>query len=256
MYRKEKSIMLKKAFYAAVCTAFLFMAAVPVSVMATDSAETDDWTENEITNSFYMPKAAFQTVYDYEEYCERMYKNGYMDEQYNWTDEALDYINNPTKEKSEALDKSAKALVESRIAEGKMDAADNPFLTYEERMALQDDNAGDSTGDSEGNAEDGVDESTGSMTETITESITEAGSDAEIIGGESVEETGLLTEEDMETETTAESEDESETETDTEAEAETIETKSGFLMKVVLAAVLTILVFSGDIFYIVWLKRH
>lgn len=136
MLRKCLIFILATAVLAAPCT----VSAADINSSSTEEStagDDEDWTENEITNSFYVPKSAFHSDYDYEEYCKRMYNNGYMDEYYNWTDEALDYITNPTKEKSEALDESAKALVEERVEEGKIAPEDNPFLTYEEREAIK-----------------------------------------------------------------------------------------------------------------------
>lgn len=235
MNDKANKTIFTKMLYVAACAAFLFTAAVPAPVMAEETTETDDWTDNGITNTFYRPKAAFQTRFDYEEYCEQMYKNGYMDEDYNWTDEALDYINNPTKETSEALDKSAKTLVESRIAEGKMDAADNPFLTYDERMALLDENSGSSTG-----------ENTGGITEPATEDGTEAVS--ETMEDENTEYSETIAEEDTE-----EAESTAPTESEAESESETIETKGGFFKKAILAAIITVIVF---VVYFLWQRYH
>ncbi len=100
----------------------------------------DDLETEESTNTFYIPESSFQSYYDYEKYCERMYKNGYMTEDYKWTSDAQNYIDNPTVENSEMLDKSAQELVKDRIENGKMSPEDNPFLTYEERERLKKNN--------------------------------------------------------------------------------------------------------------------
>lgn len=97
----------------------------------------EDWTSEESTNTFYVPESNFQSYYDYEIYCERMYKNGYMTEDYEWTDDAKRYIDNPTAENSETLNESAKDLVEERVEKGEMKPEDNPFLTYEEREEIK-----------------------------------------------------------------------------------------------------------------------
>lgn len=102
-----------------------------------EAESEEDWTSEEATNTFYVPESNFQSYYDYEIYCERMYKNGYMTEDYEWTDDAKRYIDNPTAENSETLNESAKDLVEERVEKGEMKPEDNPFLTYEEREEIK-----------------------------------------------------------------------------------------------------------------------
>lgn len=96
-----------------------------------------DYTQYEShTQSFYMPQSYFASSYDYEEYCKKMYRYGYMDSNYNWTDDAETYINNPNEKNYEILDKNAKQTIQDRIDRGIMNAEDNPYLTYEEKQAI------------------------------------------------------------------------------------------------------------------------
>ena len=99
------------------------------------ASEDDDWL-NGLTNTFYIPRSRFMTDYDYELYCERMYNQGYMDDNYEWTPAAQNYINNMTPENYDALDTEARALVQERIENGDMKASDSPYITYEERQEL------------------------------------------------------------------------------------------------------------------------
>lgn len=96
-------------------------------------ADDDDLFEGQYSNSFYMPKARFMSSYDYEEYCQRMYYYGYMDENYEWIPEAQTYINNMTDENFDVLDEKARALVDIRIENGEMDITDSPYITKDER---------------------------------------------------------------------------------------------------------------------------
>ena len=89
---------------------------------------------NGFTNTFYTPKSRFRSDYEYEKYCERMYNQGYMDEDYQWTPQAKTFINNMTEKNYNTLDKAARELVEERIENGDMKKSDSPYLTYEERQ--------------------------------------------------------------------------------------------------------------------------
>lgn len=96
-----------------------------------------DWTEEEEqTQTFYRKKSTFQSSYDYEIYCEEMYKLGYMTKNHEWTSAAKDYINNMTQETFEALDIDAKEVINQRIEDGELAPEDNPYLTYDERQEL------------------------------------------------------------------------------------------------------------------------
>lgn len=132
-----------------------------------------DYTQYERhTQSFYMPQSYFASSYDYEEYCKKMYRYGYMDSNYNWTDDAETYINNPNEKNYEILDKNAKQTIQDRIDRGIMNAEDNPYLTYEEKQAIikqkeQEENQqsdGDGTNDDES-----IFEQEASVTPEITE---------------------------------------------------------------------------------------
>ena len=132
-----------------------------------------DYTQYEShTQSFYMPQSYFASSYDYEEYCKKMYRYGYMDSNYNWTDDAETYINNPNEKNYEILDKNAKQTIQDRIDRGIMNAEDNPYLTYEEKQAIikqkeQEENQqsdGDGTNDDES-----IVEQEASVTPEITE---------------------------------------------------------------------------------------
>ena len=132
-----------------------------------------DYTQYEShTKSFYMPQSYFASSYDYEEYCKKMYRYGYMDSNYNWTDDAETYINNPNEKNYEILDKNAKQTIQDRIDRGIMNAEDNPYLTYEEKQAIikqkeQEENQqsdGDGTNDDES-----IVEQEASVTPEITE---------------------------------------------------------------------------------------
>lgn len=110
-----------------------------------------DYTKDEeYTQSFYRPKSLFQSSYEYEEYCKRMYNMGYMDSDYDWTPAAQDFIDNMTGDNMKALDKNAKEIVQQRIKDGEMKEEDNPYLTYDQKQALSEKNSKDSqTEDSE-----------------------------------------------------------------------------------------------------------
>ena len=110
-----------------------------------------DYTEyEEYTQSFYRPKSLFQSSYEYEEYCKRMYNMGYMDSDYDWTPAAQDFIDNMTGDNMKALDKNAKEIVQQRIKDGEMKEEDNPYLTYDQKQALSEKKSKDSqTEDSE-----------------------------------------------------------------------------------------------------------
>lgn len=132
-----------------------------------------DYTQYEShTQSFYMPQSYFASSYDYEEYCKKMYRYGYMDSNYNWTNDAETYINNPNEKNYEILDKNAKQTIQDRIDRGIMNAEDNPYLTYEEKQAIikqkeQEENQqsdGDGTNDDES-----IVEQEASVTPEITE---------------------------------------------------------------------------------------
>lgn len=95
---------------------------------------TDEWSpEGELTNSFYIPKSRFMSSYDYAEYCQKMYLQGYMDEDYEWTSAARNYINNMTVDNYNKLDQDARAIVQRRIERGEMKKSESPYLTAEER---------------------------------------------------------------------------------------------------------------------------
>lgn len=98
----------------------------------------DVFAENYETggDTFYMPKEYFQSTFEYKEYCKRMYKDGYMDESYNWIPEVENYLNNPTEERNEIAYEARKSVIQKRIDEGKMLPEESPFLTYDERQSL------------------------------------------------------------------------------------------------------------------------
>lgn len=123
-------------------------------------------------DTFYMPESVFHTKYDYEEYCKRMYEHGYMDSNYNWTDDAETYINNPNEKNYEILDKNAKQTIQDRIDRGIMNAEDNPYLTYEEKQAIikQKEQEENQQSDGDGTNDDGsIVEQEASATPEITE---------------------------------------------------------------------------------------
>lgn len=99
-------------------------------------AEDDSYPADEVTNTFYRDKSTFTSEFDYKVYCEKMYNWGYMDEKFEWTPAAKDYINDMTVENYKKLDEDARAKVEERIEEDKMEPEDSPYITYEERQAI------------------------------------------------------------------------------------------------------------------------
>lgn len=133
-----------------------------------------DYTEyEEYTQSFYRPKSLFQSSYEYEEYCKRMYNMGYMDSDYDWTPAAQNFIDNMTGDNMKALDKNAKEIVQQRIKDGEMKEEDNPYLTYDQKQALSGENSKDSqTEDSEN-----VSDSTNSEQSSDTSTDSNAASD-------------------------------------------------------------------------------
>lgn len=96
-----------------------------------------DWTEEEEqTQTFYREKSQFRSSFEYEEYCEEMYRLGYMDSNYEWISSAKDYINNMTQSSFDILDADAKEIIAQRIENGEIEPEDNPYLTYDERQEL------------------------------------------------------------------------------------------------------------------------
>lgn len=96
--------------------------------------------DEELTNTFYIPESSFQSEYDYQDYCKRMYNQGYMDENYEWIPEAQDYIKNMNVNTYNILDKKAREIVKERIKDGDMKPEDNPYITYEERQQIINEN--------------------------------------------------------------------------------------------------------------------
>lgn len=88
--------------------------------------------DGEAYNAFYVPKTRFTSESQYKQYCERMYKRGYMDSDYNWTTSAQDCIENPTESNYQKMDGKAKQTVDERIRSGEMKAEESPYLTYDE----------------------------------------------------------------------------------------------------------------------------
>lgn len=105
---------------------------------ASASVEIDD---GDHPQTFYMPESMFQSSAEYERYCKRMYNQGLMTEDYEWTSAAKAYINDMSEENYEALEEDARAVVNDRIEKGQMKASDNPYLTYEEREKLLEEEA-------------------------------------------------------------------------------------------------------------------
>lgn len=126
-----------------------------------------DYTKDEeYTQSFYRPKSLFQSSYEYEEYCKRMYDMGYMDSDYDWTPAAQDFIDNMTGDNMKALDKNAKEIVQQRIKDGEMKEEDNPYLTYDQKRALSGENSKDSQTEDSENASDSTNSEQSSDTST------------------------------------------------------------------------------------------
>lgn len=127
-----------KKMWLTVCSLFIAsMVLSSVMAKAAETAETlvDDTSgpgEDELTQTFYMPKAMFRTDSDYADYCQRMYQYGYMDSNYNWTDSAQSFIANQTMENAQKAGEEAKAIVQQRVEDGEINEEDNPYLTYDE----------------------------------------------------------------------------------------------------------------------------
>ena len=113
---------------------FCFITMLLVILQCCLFAAADD--EEGVTQSFYRPKSTFRTAYDYEQYCKSMYDYGYMDEDYNWTPAAQDFINNKTVETAIAVDENARAIVQKRVEDGEIAEEDNPYLTYDEKQKI------------------------------------------------------------------------------------------------------------------------
>lgn len=132
---------LKKSLIATYCGILVLS---PVTAFAEGTEDTvnkaddnyDDYIEGKLTNTFYAPKELFHTSYDYDVYCERMYKEGYMNKRHEWTTAASNYINNPTVQSAEALDENRRELISQRIESGEMLPEENPFLSYDERQDI------------------------------------------------------------------------------------------------------------------------
>lgn len=124
------SILFLIIFFQFTCQSF---AEVQLTQEEQDAIDLQDFA-NEVTESFYIEKSSFSSSFEYEKYCQKMYNYGYMDDNYNWTSEARQCINDMTKENMDKLSTAAKSLVNERIETGKMKKSDNPYLTYEEKQ--------------------------------------------------------------------------------------------------------------------------
>lgn len=131
----------RKSHIYRILTALLMLGCTAVPVCAAETPETlaDDTSgpgDDELTQTFYMPKSMFRTDIDYQDYCERMYKYGYMDKNYNWSSAAQNFIVNQTLENAEKAEQAAQAAVQERIDNGELEEEDNPYLTYDERQKI------------------------------------------------------------------------------------------------------------------------
>ncbi|PWY60535.1 hypothetical protein DMI82_04220 [Blautia sp. BCRC 81119] len=118
-----------------------------------ETSEEDLNEDDELPDTFYRPKSTFTSSYDYEEYCKEMYRHGYMDENYNWTPAAQNYIDNMNAETLETLNKDAKGTVEQRVADGEMKQIDNPYISYDEWKRLSEENSKNKNSKNESNAD-------------------------------------------------------------------------------------------------------
>ena len=164
-----------------------FMTLLLVMLQCCLFAAADD--EEGVTQSFYRPKSTFRTAYDYEQYCKSMYDYGYMDEDYNWTPAAQDFINNKTVETAIAVDENARAIVQKRVENGEIAEEDNPYLTYDEKQKIL-----------EKKSETQSEIQTETISETQVESQTEAQTEVQTELQET-ESTEIQTEEAIETKT-------------------------------------------------------
>ena len=170
--RSSYKIMINIMMFAAVflfsvfCACFLRCSAVYASGIETESETVDNDEgypyEGMQTQTFYHPRSYFKTDKDYQTYLNQMYSYGYMDNNYDWTDSAQNYINNPTYDNSVSAAEDAKAVVEKRVEDGEIDYVDNPYLTYDEQQAWLKNHKGEetqqSTGDGDGTYTPSTDE--------------------------------------------------------------------------------------------------
>lgn len=134
---------------------------VQTDVVAETETDVDAWLSNgTVTQSFYMPKSLFQSSYEYQKYCEQMYSYGYMDNGYNWTDSATEFINNPTVENYNAVTEEAKKILKERVESGEIDESDNIYNELERAQ-------------NEYNAEHGIDSETEAATGASIDSSNE-----------------------------------------------------------------------------------
>lgn len=149
--KENNAVLLLLCFCAVLCCIILknnfinIVYADATDIQEQDSADSlDEMSDNDFVegvdgeayNVFYVPKASFTSDSAYKKYCKNMYRHGYMDSDYNWTDSAQDCINNPTKNNYEKMDNNAKQIVDERIRDGEMKAEENPYLTYEEIQSI------------------------------------------------------------------------------------------------------------------------
>ena len=180
-------MMFATAFFLSVfCTCFLRYNTVYASEIETESETVDNDEgypyEGMQTQTFYHPRSYFKTDKDYQTYLNQMYSYGYMDDNYDWTDSAQNYINNPTYDNSVSAAENAKAVVEKRVEDGEIDYVDNPYLTYDEQQAWLKNHKGEetqqSTGDGDGAYTPSTDE--GLHFEHESEDISEMQTETEI----------------------------------------------------------------------------
>lgn len=144
MRRCNEIVNIWKAFIMSIyfCLGCVVLSGIAVNmVYASTSDESSEETygdgfvegvDGESYNAFYVPKTRFTSESQYKQYCERMYKRGYMDSDYNWTTSAQDCIENPTESNYQKMDGKAKQTVDERIRSGEMKAEESPYLTYDE----------------------------------------------------------------------------------------------------------------------------
>ena len=144
MRRCNEIVNIWKAFIISIyfCLGCIVLSGISVNIVyASTSDESSEETygdgfvegvDGEAYNAFYVPKTRFTSESQYKQYCERMYKRGYMDSDYNWTTSAQDCIENPTESNYQKMDGKAKQTIDERIRSGEMKAEESPYLTYDE----------------------------------------------------------------------------------------------------------------------------
>ena len=119
------------------CLILLMACLVSPPCFAEEAAETQGSIQEESYDipgsTFYVPKSMFQTTEAYEDYCIHMYELGYMNGQFEWTDAAQAFIDDPQNlDVAEALEEDRQRILSERELE-----SEEEYTSVQEPAAQQ-----------------------------------------------------------------------------------------------------------------------